>query len=247
VHGDLGIVAKDDVILAISKSGESDEMLDMLPALKKIGVTIIALTAEKKSLLARKADIVLWMPIKQEACPYNLAPTTSTTTALAIGDALAITLMKLRNFRPEDFALFHPGGTLGKRLLLKVADIMRGGIHNPIIHSNDSIEKMLLEITRKRAGAVFVVDNVGKLCGLVSDYDIRRILEQKKNIFTVSITAMMNTHPRFVFSDEKVSEALSIMENKKRPFSMMPVLDRKTKKVVGMIHIHDILIEETKK
>lgn len=247
VHGDMGIVAKGDVMLAISKSGESEELLAMLPALKKIGVTLIALTAEKKSTLAHKADIVLWMPIKQEACPYNLAPTTSTTGALAIGDALAITLMKLRNFKPEDFALFHPGGLLGKQLLLQVADIMRGGIHNPVVQINDSVKKMLLEITRKRAGAVSIVDNTGNLCGLVTDYDIRRIIEQKKDLFTVPIAAMMNKKPRFVFSDEKVANTLVIMENKKRPFSMIPVLDRKTKKVVGMLHIHDILSEGMRK
>lgn len=247
VHGDIGIVAKGDVILAISKSGESEELLAMLPALKKIGVTIIALTAEKKSTLAHKANIVLWMPIKQEACPHNLAPTTSTTAALAIGDALAITLMKLHNFKPEDFALFHPGGLLGKRLLLQVADIMRGGAHNPVVRINDSVEKMLLEITQKRAGAVSVVDDKGKLCGLVTDYDIRQVIEQKKDLFTVPIAAMMNKQPRFVFSDEKVADTLGIMENKKRPFSMIPVLDRKTKKVVGMLHIHDILSEGMKK
>jgi arabinose-5-phosphate isomerase len=240
MHGDIGIVHKDDIVIAISKSGESDELIALLPSIRKIGAKLIAITAKQGSMLAKNAEIVLVTPIEEEACPLNMAPTCSTTAALVVGDALAITLMKLRNFQPEDFALYHPGGQLGKRLLLNVKDVMRAGDANPVIESTVSIKEMLFEITNKRAGAVSVVDGNGRLLGLVTDYDIRRTLEQRGDVFALKVTDLMNKTPTFVYEDEKAMRALEIMENRDKPFLVLPVLNRQ-EEVIGMIHLHDLV------
>ncbi|MFC1546346.1 SIS domain-containing protein [bacterium] len=241
MHGDLGIIKKKDIIIAIGKSGESEEMIAIIPVIKEIGAKIIAITSNKNSTLAKSSNVVLYADVIKEACPHNLAPTSSTTAALVIGDALAVTLMKLRDFKPEHFALYHPGGRLGKRLLLKVKDIMRSGSQNPVIKKDDSVKNMLFEITRKRTGAVSVIDKNKKLCGLVTDYDIRKIVESTRDLFSLTITDVMNSNPSYIYSDEKAVSALELMENRKRPILLLPVLDRKTKKVIGMIHLHDIL------
>ncbi|MEQ1656526.1 MAG: KpsF/GutQ family sugar-phosphate isomerase [Nitrospira sp.] len=240
MHGDIGIVHKDDIVIAISKSGESDELIALLPSIRKIGAKLIAITAKQGSMLAKNAEIVLVTPIEEEACPLNMAPTCSTTAALVVGDALAITLMKLRNFQPEDFALYHPGGQLGKRLLLNVKDVMRAGDANPVIESTVSVKEMLFEITNKRAGAVSVVDGNGRLLGLVTDYDIRRTLEQRGDVFALKVTDLMNKTPTFVYEDEKAIRALEIMENRDKPFLVLPVLNRQ-EEVIGMIHLHDLV------
>jgi len=240
LHGDIGIARKDDVIIAISKSGESDELSSLLPAIRQIGARVIAITVKSDSTLAKQADIVLQTPIEEEACPLNMAPTCSTTAALVVGDALAIALMKLRNFQPEDFALLHPGGQLGKRLLLTVGDIMRSREANPIIRVTASLREMLYEITSKRAGAVSVVDEAHHLLGLVTDYDIRHVLERGGDIFSMTISDIMNKTPTFVYTDEKAIRALEIMEKREKPFLVLPVLDRQ-EKVVGMIHLHDLV------
>ncbi len=240
LHGDIGIARKDDVIIAISKSGESDELSSLLPAIRQIGARVIAITVKSDSTLAKQADIVLQTPIEEEACPLNMAPTCSTTAALVVGDALAIALMKLRNFQPEDFALLHPGGQLGKRLLLTVGDIMRSREANPIIRVTASLREMLCEITSKRAGAVSVVDEAHQLLGLVTDYDIRHVLERGGDIFSMTISDIMNKTPTFVYTDEKAIRALEIMEKREKPFLVLPVLDRQ-EKVVGMIHLHDLV------
>ncbi|RMF92988.1 MAG: KpsF/GutQ family sugar-phosphate isomerase [Nitrospinota bacterium] len=240
MHGNLGVVRENDVLLAISKSGESEELLGILPSLHQIGVRIITITANPASTLARHSDVVLQTPIEREACPLDLAPTSSTTAALAVGDALALTLMKLKDFKPEHFALYHPGGRLGKRLLLRVKDLMRSGENNPIIRVEESVSTMLCEITRKMTGAVSVVDKDGYLVGLVTDYDIRRALETGKDIFSLTIPQIMNPHPTTIYEDEKAVVALEIMENRERPFSLLPVLNHE-ERVVGMIHLHDII------
>ncbi len=240
MHGDIGIAHKADVILAISKSGESDELTGLLPTIRKIGVRLIAITAKRDSTIGRHSDVVLLTPIEEEACPLNMAPTCSTTAALIVGDALAMALMKLRNFQPEDFALYHPGGQLGKRLLLTVEDIMRSGEANPIIKETASVQSMFVEISSKRAGAVSVVDDRQHLLGLVTDYDIRRVLEHGGNVFSMTIREIMNSKPTFVYMDEKAIRALEIMEKREKPFLVLPVLDRQ-EKVVGMIHIHDLV------
>lgn len=240
MHGDIGIVHKDDIVIAISKSGESDELIALLPSIRKIGARLIAITAKQGSMLAKNAEIVLVTPIEEEACPLNMAPTCSTTAALVVGDALAITLMKLRNFQPEDFALYHPGGQLGKRLLLNVKDVMRAGDANPVIESTVSVKEMLFEITNKRAGAVSVVGADRRLLGLVTDYDIRRALEKWGNVFAMTISDLMNKTPTFVYEDEKAIRALEIMENRDKPFLVLPVLNRQ-EEVIGMIHLHDLV------
>ncbi|OQW67633.1 MAG: hypothetical protein BVN29_01820 [Nitrospira sp. ST-bin5] len=240
MHGDIGIVRSDDVLIALSKSGESDELIGLLPAIRRIGARLIVVTAKADSTLARASDILLLTPVEEEACPLNMAPTCSTTAALVLGDALAMALMKLRNFQPEDFALSHPGGQLGKRLLLTVGDIMRSGEANPIINVMSRLQDMLYVITSKRAGAVSVVDHDGHLLGLVTDYDIRHVLEKGGDIFSMTISDIMNKKPTFVYSDEKALRALELMENRNKPFLVLPVLDR-LDKTVGMIHLHDIV------
>jgi arabinose-5-phosphate isomerase len=240
MHGGLGVVQKDDVVIAIGKSGESDELMTILPPLRTIGARVIAITGNAESTLARSADVVLVADAGMEACPMNLAPTTSTTVALVVGDALAVALMKLRDFRPENFALYHPAGQLGKRLLLTVGDVMRSGAENPVIHVQSTTRDMLLEMTSKRVGATSVVDDAGSLLGLVTDYDVRRVLEQAQDLFSMKIVDVMNRAPSYTFSDEKAVAALELMENREKPFLLLPVLNRETRKVVGMIHLHDL-------
>ena len=240
MHGDVGIVHRSDIVIAISKSGESDELIGLLPSLKRIGARLIVITAKSESTLAKHADLVLLTPIDEEACPLNMAPTCSTTAALVVGDALAIVLMKLRDFKPEDFALFHPGGQLGKRLLLTVGDVMRAGDANPVVRATMSVKDMLFEISNKRAGAVSVVDTVGRLLGLVTDYDIRRTLEKGGNVLGMTISDLMNKTPTFIYEDDKAIRALEIMERRDKPFLVLPVLNR-SEVVVGMVHLHDLV------
>ena len=240
MHGGLGVVQKGDVVVAIGKSGESDELITILSPLRAIGVRVIAITGNAESTLARSADVVLVADAGVEACPMNLAPTSSTTVALVVGDALAVALMKLRDFRPEHFALYHPGGQLGKRLLLTVGDIMRSGADNPVIHVAAGTRAMLLEMTSKRLGATSVIDDHGNLLGLVTDYDVRHVLERGLDLFAMAIVDVMNPRPSSIFSDEKATVALEQMEHREKPFLLLPVLARETRKVVGMIHLHDI-------
>jgi len=241
IHGDIGIVSRDDIVLAISKSGTSIEVVDILDAVKTIGATVIALTANKDSEIAGKADYILYMPIEEEACPLNLAPTCSTTATLAIGDALAVALMELRDFKEEDFALFHPAGELGKKLLLKVGDVMRQGKRNPVININESVEHMLFEISNKLTGALSVINQDGYLQGIVTDYDIRKILMDKKDIYSLTIKDIMNTNPNYIHNNQKAYDALELMENREKPISVLTVLEEGSDKVIGMIHLHDII------
>lgn len=240
MHGDIGIVAKEDIVIAIGKSGESEEVLAVLPFIRKIGARIIAITAKTESTLAGGSDVVLLTPIEEEACPLNMAPTCSTTAALVLGDAIAIALMKLRNFQSGDFALFHPGGQLGKRLLLTVGDCMRKDAANPIIDKAESFRAMLVEMTSKRAGAVSITDDQQRLLGLITDFDIRRTLEEGRDPFSLSLAEMMNPKPSWVYADEKAFKALEFMEKREKPISVLPVLDHQ-EKVIGMIHLHDLI------
>lgn len=240
LHGGVGIINKDDVVLAVGKSGESDELLAMLPVARKIGAKVIAITAQPQSSMARHSDLVLHTPIEEEACPLNMAPTCSTTVALVVGDALAVALMKLRDFQPGDFAVNHPGGQLGKRLLLTVADLMRAGDANPVVQETKDVRFMLTEMTRQRAGAVSIIDDERRLLGLVTDYDVRRALEARKDLFDMTIQDIMNATPEFVFDDENAYAALEKMEKREKPISVLPVLNRQ-ERVVGMIHLHDLV------
>ena len=241
MHGQVGIIREGDVVLAISKSGTTEELLIILPYVKKVGVPLISITANPNSALAKSSYLVLFTPIDEEACPLNLAPTASTTAALVVGDALAMALMKMRGFTGDHFAQLHPGGQLGKRLLLRVADVMRAGENNPVVHINHSPSDMLYEVTRQRSGAASIVDDEGKLLGLVTDHDIRRVLEQGKDIFSLNIAEIMNGNPTFIRSDAMAIEALNLMEHRERPFVVLPVLESHGEKVVGMLHLHDLM------
>jgi arabinose-5-phosphate isomerase len=241
LHGQVGIVREGDVVIAISKSGETEELLLLLPYMKRIEVPVISITAGPNSILAKSSDVVLFTPVDEEACPLNLAPTSSTTAALVVGDALAMALMNMRGFTVDQFAQLHPGGQLGKRLLLHVADIMRTGDNNPVVNIDRSLPDMLYEITRQRSGALSIVDDEGKLLGLVTDHDIRSVLEYGKDIFSLSIASIMNDKPTYISSDAMAVDALNLMENRERPFLVLPVLESNGERVVGMVHLHDLI------
>ena len=241
MHGDAGVIHEGDVFLGISKSGETAELLNLLPYLKQAKVPAISITASNDSSLTRGSKIVLYTPVDAEACPLNLAPTSSSTAALVVGDALAMALMKLRGFKPEHFALFHPGGQLGKRLTMTVADIMRSGENNPVVNVDGTLNAMLYEITGKLSGAVSVVDDEGQLLGLVTDRDIRNVLENGKDLFSLTITDIMNDNPTYIRTDEMAVTALDLMENRETPFMVLPVLEPNSKKVVGIMHLHDLV------
>jgi arabinose-5-phosphate isomerase len=238
-HGGIGLIQRQDLVLAIGKSGESDELNDLLPRLRAIGAKLIAITTEPRSTLARAAAVVLVTPVAQEACPLNLTPTCSTTAALAVGDALAVALMKVRNFRAEQFARNHPAGQLGKRLTLTVADVMRSGKNNPVLRQDADVGRMLVELTRQHAGALSVIDGKGKLKGLVTDCDIRHVLEQGRNIQQLSVAQIMNPKPTTIRAEALAARAVEIMELRKRPFSVLPVVDGRGRSV-GMVQIHDL-------
>ncbi|MEK7744541.1 MAG: KpsF/GutQ family sugar-phosphate isomerase [Elusimicrobiota bacterium] len=239
MHGDLGMVDHKDLVLAVGKSGESSELTALLPALKRLGVLLIALTASEDSTLARAADIVLRTPVEREACPLNLSPTCSTTAALAVGDALAVALMRLRRFRKEHFAALHPGGQLGKRLTLLVDDLMRRGADLPTVRPSAPAGELLLEMTRKHAGAACVVDGRGRLKGLVTDYDIRRNLGEGRDPRSLPARLIMNPKPSVIRAGSLAVEAVELMGNRRNPFSVLPVVDGRGR-AVGLLQIHDL-------
>jgi len=239
LHGGLGVVQRADLVIAIGKSGESDELNALLPALRARKVRLIAITANVRSTLAKAADLVLETPIDDEACPLNLAPTTSTTVAMALGDALAVALMKRRGFKPEHFAANHPAGRLGKRLSLRVRDVMRAGADNPTVPAGASTRELLARITRLQAGAATIVDARGRLVGLVTDYDLRRALAEGGDVMSRPIRAIMNPKPTTVGPDAPVAEAIAIMEDRRTPFNVLPVVDARGR-AVGLVQVHDL-------
>jgi arabinose-5-phosphate isomerase len=240
LHGDIGLVQAKDVVLAVGKSGETTELNVLLRILKKNGASIVSLTSNGSSSMAKLSNIVLNLRVPREACPLNLAPTASTTAALAVGDAIAVTLMKLKNISETDFARRHPGGQIGKRLLLTVDDVMRKDEQNPVIIVDRTIKEMLVQITAFRVGAISVVNQAGELLGLVTDYDIRKALESGRDLMSLKIPEMMNPSPDVVFNDDKAVDALEKMKERNKPTAIMPVLNRDNK-VVGMIHLHDLI------
>lgn len=238
IHGDLGMVKKEDLVIAISNSGETEEIVRMLSTLKKIGVTLIALTSNTKSPLAKNADIVLDLGIDREACPLNLAPSTSTTAALAMGDALALSLLKKRGFRQEDFALLHPGGSLGRKLL-KVSDLMRTGKNNPVVNENTPLEKALLVITSARAGSCTLINKKRKLTGIFTDGDLRRHLGDDGGlILKQPVKKFATLEPLRVYQDQLAVEALNLLRAKN--IDELPVVDRE-QRVLGMLDVQDLL------
>ncbi len=238
MHGDLGAVHKDDVVICISKSGDTSELFQIFPVLKRIGVPIISITGNRRSRIAERSDVVLDASVKEEACPFNLAPTSSTTAALVMGDALAVALLERRKFSAEDFALFHPGGSLGKKLTMKIDDIMFTGDRIPLVNEDLPLEKVIFEITSKRFGSTCVIDQNDQLSGIITDGDIRRLVEKNKEIWNLQAKDVMTRNPKTVRVGTMASEALKLMTD----FSIMQVIivDNKNQPK-GIVHIHDIL------
>lgn len=238
IHGDLGRVTKDDVVIAISNSGETEEISKLLPLLKKIGAKIIALTGNKKSTLAKYSDLILDVSVKKEACPLGLAPTASTTAMLAMGDALAIALLEKRGFKVEDFAFYHPGGALGKRLILKVEDIMRKGRANPIVGEDMKIKDVLLKITEARAGSASVVNKKGVLTGIFTDGDLRRHLEDDSKLPNRKVKDVMTKKPTAITKERLAADAFRILREKK--IDELPVVDERDRPI-GLVDVQDLL------
>ncbi|MDD4894504.1 MAG: KpsF/GutQ family sugar-phosphate isomerase, partial [Candidatus Omnitrophica bacterium] len=237
-HGDLGRVTSDDTVIIISNSGSTEEIKQLMPFLKKIGSKIIALTGKRESILAKYSDVVLDICVKKEACPLGLAPTASTTAALAMTDALAVCLLELKGFKEKDFALYHPGGALGKQLLLKVEDIMRRGKSNPVVNEEETVSNVLLEITQARAGAATVIDKKGKLTGIFTDGDLRRHLGKNKDLPKLKIKEVMTRNPLAISEGKLAAEAMHILQEKK--IDEMPVVN-KNHQPVGLVDVQDLL------
>ncbi len=237
VHGDVGLVTKDDVIIAISKSGETEELFRLIPSLRKIGVFIISFTGNLESTLAKQSDVVLDISVDEEACPYNLVPTTSTAVTLALGDALALCLFHLKNLKPKDFALLHPGGNIGKKLLTKVEDVMLTGSYVPIVPLKARMKETILEMTAKR-GITTVVDAKGRIKGVITDGDLRRLLEKRSDIFILSAGQIMTRKPRTTNKDKLAITVVKTMET--YGITSMPVVNS-AKKPIGIIHLHDLM------
>ncbi len=237
-HGDLGIVSQDDVVICLSKSGTTEELNFIIPALKQIGATIIAMTGNKRSFLAQNAHITLDTDIEKEACPYDLAPTTSTTAMLAMGDALAISLMQQKNFTQRDFALTHPKGSLGRRLTVKVTDIMAKDEAVPLVKEDASVTDLILEMTSKRYGVSAVVNEKGCLTGIFTDGDLRRLVQNGKEFLSLNAGSVMTPNPKTVSSTTLAKECLDILETYR--ITQLLVCDSE-QHPVGMVHIHDLI------
>lgn len=235
-HGDLGMITRDDVILALSYSGESQEILTMMPIVQEMGVPVIAITGRPQSAMAQSADIHLPIRIEREACPLGLAPTSSSTATLALGDALAVALIAARDFKPEDFARSHPFGRLGRRLITRVRDVMHTGDAVPVSAYHDTLQQALFVITDKKLGVTLICEDK-RLLGIYTDGDLRRTLEKHGQNLSLAIGEVMTPNPRTVCSDLLAAEALQEME--KRHITALPVVDHG--ELVGIIHIHDLL------
>lgn len=235
-HGDLGMVKGEDTVIAVSNSGETQELLSIIPTIKSFGIPVIAITSKPKSSLARLSDVVLNLHVEREACPLNLAPTTSTTATLALGDAIAAALMKLKGFTEKDFKRFHPGGKLGIRLS-KVKELMRKGEEIPKVSPNSSVKDVIYEISSKKLGATLVIDEKGKLKGIITDGDLRRAFERGFDLESKA-KEIMTKNPKVIDGNLFAEEALKIMEENK--ITVLPIVNKKGE-VEGIIHLHDIL------
>jgi len=238
IHGDLGMVQQDDVVMVISKSGESPEIKVLVPLIKNFGNTLISIVGSKSSYLAKNADIVLDTTVDQEACPNNLAPTTSTTAQLVMGDALAVCLMETKGFQADDFAKFHPGGMLGKKLYLRVSDLSNDN-EKPQVLSTQSLKEVIVEMTKKRLGITAVVDEENNLLGIITDGDLRRMLENNVSIDAVKAGDIMTKNPKAIGPDELAIDALDML--RRNEISQLAVIQ--DKKYLGIIHLHDLIRE----
>ena len=240
-HGDLGMVTQNDIVLAISNSGETNEMINILPVIRRIGAKIIALCGRRDSTLGKNADFFIDAGVEKEACPLGLAPTASTTAALAMGDALAMALLAARNFTEQDFAVFHPGGSLGRKLLLTVENVMRSGEDNPIIKADRTAKEALFVMTSTGVGATSVVDADGKFIGLVTDGDVRRCLAKGPEFLNEPVEHFMTRKPETITKDKLAASALSLMEkHQPRPITVLPVVDEDGFPL-GIVHLTDLL------
>ena len=238
LHGDLGMVRKNDIVILISKSGYTEELLKLIPMFKRINVPVIGMLGELNSKLSNDCDVVLNVGVKEEACPHDLAPTASTTAALVMGDALAIALLKMRGFTAEDFAMLHPGGSLGKRLSLKIEEIMIKGKDVPVVNENTSLKDAILVITSKRLGMTCVVNDKGTLIGIITDGDLRRLLEKTLDIKNFTAIDVMTKMPKTISKEFLASFALQEME--KFNITSLIVTD-KSQKPEGIVHLHDLV------
>lgn len=238
VHGDVGMVARGDVVVALSNSGETEEMLAILPPLKRIGVPILLITGKLQSTLARQSEVVLDVSVSEEACPLNLAPTTSTTAALAMGDALAMALLELRQLRPEDYAALHPRGTLAWRALFRVADLMHTGEAVPMVGEGSQLREVIVEMTQRNLGMTTVVDREGRLWGVITDGDLRRLHLRDLDIARLTAGEMATRHPKVIAADELAAKALEVMEA--LAITSLVIVDG-DQRPRGIIHMHDIL------
>lgn len=241
IHGDLGMVTEGDVVIALSNSGETGEVLHILPSLRRIGAKLIAMVGNPNSTLAKNSDIVLNVGVTREACPLGLAPTSSTTAALAYGDALALALLSKRKFTASQFAVFHPGGSLGRKLLLTVEDIMHSGTENPLVKADISVQDALFVITDKGLGAVSVVDDDNEMLGVLTDGDIRRGLSKGVDFLKRPVTELMTASPKTITKEKLAAQALHIMEsNRPKPITVLPVVDAENH-VIGLLHMTDLV------
>ncbi|MGM0601833.1 MAG: KpsF/GutQ family sugar-phosphate isomerase [Bacillota bacterium] len=237
LHGDLGMITEGDVVIAISNSGETDELINLIPSIRRIGARLIAITGDQESTLAEYADLILEAGVPSEACPYNLAPTASTTAVLALGDALAIALSNFYGFTPEDFAVFHPGGSLGRKLLTKVSDVIKIREQNPAVMEDASVREALFEMTSTRMGSTSIIDEEGNLRGIITDGDIRRLLEKSSDFIDKAVSEYMTSDPVTIEADKLAAEALKIMED--REINDLPVVEGN--KPVAMLNFQDLL------
>jgi arabinose-5-phosphate isomerase len=238
IHGDLGIVQQDDVVIIISKSGESPEIKILVPLIKNFGNVLIAMVGNIDSFLAKKADYILNTTVKQEACPNNLAPTTSTTAQMVMGDAIAVCLMEQRGFKISDFAKLHPGGTLGKKLYLRVGDLCADN-EKPVVSAEQPVKEVIMEMTRKRLGVTAVVNSAENLVGIITDGDLRRMLEKSDSIQNIQAKDIMTIHPKTIKAEELAVNALDVMRNNE----IMQLIVVDNDKYLGVIHLHDLVKE----
>ncbi len=238
LHGDLGMVRKEDLVIIISKSGNTEELLNLITMLKRLDIKIVGMLGNLNSEISKKCDVVLDVSVKEEACPHDLAPTSSTTTALVMGDALAVSVLQLKGFTAEDFALLHPGGSLGKRLSLRISEIMYSGKDLPVVTEETSLKDTIIEITSKRLGTTCVVNNDGVLKGVITDGDLRRLLEKTVNISSLKAKNVMTSNPKTIDPKYLASLALQRMENYKIT-SLIAVNENYIP--VGIVHLHDLV------